>query len=118
MNRAQNPWMPRELWARATFRLPDGLTAAPRAPLMKAVLGSIGVIWGGALAIGWVAGMGEELPGVQSGRDLGRWLALAAALALVYYGGRYLREGLTQKRPPEEPTTRYVEPRSLPPPRS
>ena len=85
--------------------------------MRKVVLGSIGVIWGGALAIGWVAGASGTLPGLHSGHDLGRWLGLAGALALVYYGGRYLRDGLSQKAPDPAPPPRHVNTRSLPPPR-
>ena len=85
--------------------------------MRKVVLGSIGVIWGGALAIGWVAGAAGALPGWDSGHDLVRWLSLGGALALVYYGGRYLREGLTQQNAPDPTPPRYVNPRSLPPPR-
>jgi hypothetical protein len=84
---------------------------------MKAVLGSIGVIWGGALAIGWIAATSGNLPGVDSGHDIGRWLGLAGALALVYYGGHYLRDGLAQKRRAEDPPPqRYINHKSLPPP--
>lgn len=86
--------------------------------MRKAVLGSIGVIWGGALAIGWIAGTAGTLPGFGSGHDIGRWLSLAAALGLVYYGGRWLREGLSEKSAPDrEPPARYANHRSLPPPR-
>jgi threonine/homoserine/homoserine lactone efflux protein len=84
---------------------------------MKAVIGSIGVIWGGALAIGWIAATSGNLPGFHSGHDIGRWLGLAGAMALVYYGGRYLKAGLAQKRQADEqPAKRYVNHRSLPPP--
>jgi len=83
----------------------------------KAVLGAIGVIWGGALAIGWIAGAGGALPGVGTPHEFGRWLALAGALALIYYGGRYLRQGLFDKGAPDEVPARHVNPRSLPPPR-
>jgi len=86
--------------------------------MRKAVLGSIGVIWGGALAIGWIAGTAGALPGLGTPHEFGRWLALAGALGLVYYGGRYLREGLSQKgRSDDVPPSRHVNPRSLPPPR-
>ena len=85
--------------------------------MRKAVLGSIGMIWGGALAIGWVAGTSGTLPGWETAHDLGRWLSLGGALALVYYGGRYLRAGLAQKAPDPARPTRHVNSRSLPPPR-
>ena len=84
---------------------------------MKAVLGSIGVIWGGGLAIGWIATTSGDLPGVMNRHDFGRWLALAGALALVYYGGRLLQSGLARKPEPEELPHRHVNYRSLPPPR-
>jgi hypothetical protein len=85
--------------------------------MRKSVLGAIGVIWGGALAIGWIAGTAGTLPGVETVDDLGRWLSLAAAIGLIYYGGRYLREGLSDKGGGGDAPPRYVNPRSLPPPR-
>jgi hypothetical protein len=75
------------------------------------------MIWGGALAIGWIAGTDGTLPGVGTPHEFGRWLALVGALALIYYGGRYLRAGLAQKAPDPAQPARHVNYRSLPPPR-
>jgi hypothetical protein len=76
------------------------------------------VIWGGALAIGWIAGADGALPGLGTPHEFGHWLALAGALALIHYGGRYLRQGLSEKGTTDDGVpARQVNPRSLPPPR-
>ncbi len=77
----------------------------------------MGVIWGGALAIGWIAGTDGTLPGLGTPHEFGRWLALAGALALIYYGGAFLRQGLSEQGTPDDVPARHVNPRSLPPPR-